>query len=70
MVDRLRPLRVPGAESVVQLVGGVGVPAVQAQANRLLVELAALVGASPTFVAGARAGGTSGDAPRTCWPIP
>ena len=49
VVDRLRPLRVPGAETVVQLVGGMGVPAVQTQANRLLVELAERVGASPRF---------------------
>jgi DNA-binding transcriptional regulator LsrR (DeoR family) len=49
VVDRLRPLRVPGAETVVQLVGGMGVPAVQTQANRLLGELAERVGASPRF---------------------
>ena len=40
VVDRLQPLRTSGADSVVQLVGGVGVPSVQAQANRLLGELA------------------------------
>jgi DNA-binding transcriptional regulator LsrR (DeoR family) len=50
VVDRLRPLRTSGADSVVQLVGGVGVASVQAQANRLLSELATLIGASPTFV--------------------
>jgi DNA-binding transcriptional regulator LsrR (DeoR family) len=50
VVDRLRPLRTAGADSVVQLVGGVGVASVQAQANRLLGELASLVGASPTYV--------------------
>ena len=50
VVDRLRPLRTSGADSVVQLLGGVGVASVQAQANRLLGELASLVGASPTFV--------------------
>jgi DNA-binding transcriptional regulator LsrR (DeoR family) len=49
VVDRLRPLRVPGAETVVQLVGGMGVQAVQTQANRLLGELAELIGASPRF---------------------
>ena len=43
----MRPLRLPGAETVVQLVGGIGVPAVQTQANRLLAELAELVGATP-----------------------
>lgn len=47
---RLWPLRTSGADAVVQLVGGVGMPAVQAQANRLLGELTGLVGASPTFV--------------------
>jgi DNA-binding transcriptional regulator LsrR (DeoR family) len=49
VVDRLRPLRVAGAETVVQLVGGMGMPSVQTQANRLLGELAELVGASPRF---------------------
>ncbi len=48
--DRMRPFRVPGADSVMQLVGGVGVAAVQAKANRLLDNLAQLIGASPTFV--------------------
>lgn len=50
VVDRLRPLRTSGADSVVQLVGGVGVASVQAQANRLLDELATLIGANPTYV--------------------
>lgn len=50
IVDRLRPLKTSGAETVVQLVGGLGVSTVQAEANRLLGELAALVGADPTFV--------------------
>ena len=50
VVDRLRPLRTSGADSVVQLVGGVGDASVQAQANRLLSELATVIGASPTFV--------------------
>ncbi|HVK34549.1 MAG TPA: sugar-binding domain-containing protein [Microlunatus sp.] len=50
VVDRLRPLRTSGADSVVQLVGGVGVAPVQAQANRLLEELATLIGASPIYV--------------------
>ena len=56
VVDRLQPLRTPGADSVVQLVGGVGVSSVQAQANRLLGELAKLIGASPTLRTGARTG--------------
>ena len=50
VVDRLRPLRTAGAESVIQLVGGVGASAVQVQANRLLDELATRIGARPSFV--------------------
>ncbi|MEU6799233.1 sugar-binding domain-containing protein, partial [Nonomuraea wenchangensis] len=50
VADRLRPLRVAGAERVVQLAGGVGEGAVQAKANRLLSHLAELVGAEPIYV--------------------
>ncbi|MEV4292605.1 sugar-binding transcriptional regulator [Nonomuraea bangladeshensis] len=50
VADRLRPLRVAGAERVVQLVGGVGERTVQAKANRLLGHLAELVGAEPIYV--------------------
>ncbi|HEY5783949.1 MAG TPA: sugar-binding transcriptional regulator [Microlunatus sp.] len=50
VADRLAPLRTSGADQVVQLVGGLGVASAQAQANRLLSELATLVGAAPTFV--------------------
>ncbi|RCK69652.1 sugar-binding transcriptional regulator [Desertihabitans brevis] len=50
VVDRLRQRRASGAESVVQLVGGIGAGAAQAQANRLLSEFAHLVGASPSYV--------------------
>jgi DNA-binding transcriptional regulator LsrR (DeoR family) len=50
VVDRLRPLRTAGADSVIQLVGGVGVASVQAEANRLLGELSQLVGAASTFI--------------------
>jgi DNA-binding transcriptional regulator LsrR (DeoR family) len=50
VVDRMRPFRVPGAESVVQLMGGVGNSSVQTQGNRLLTEFARLVGATATFV--------------------
>ena len=49
-VDRMQPLRLPGADSVIQLVGGFGAPSAQAQGNRLLTELARLVGATPIFV--------------------
>jgi DNA-binding transcriptional regulator LsrR (DeoR family) len=50
VVDRMRPLRVPGAESVIQLMGGIGNSSVQTQGNRLLTEFARLVGATATFV--------------------
>jgi len=50
VVDRLRPLRVPGADRVVQLVGGIGVTAVQGQANRLLGQLSDVIGAEPAYV--------------------
>ena len=50
VVDRMRPFRVPGADSVVQLMGGVGNSSVQTQGNRLLTEFARLVGATATFV--------------------
>ena len=49
-VDRMQPLRLPGAESVIQLVGGLGAASVQAEGNRLLSELAQLIGATPIFV--------------------
>jgi DNA-binding transcriptional regulator LsrR (DeoR family) len=50
VADRLRPLRVSGADNVIQLIGGMGVASAQAQANRLLGELAQLLGANATFV--------------------
>lgn len=49
-VDRMHPFRLSGAESVIQLVGGLGDPSAQTQSNRLLTELARLVGATPMFV--------------------
>ncbi|WP_371871398.1 sugar-binding transcriptional regulator [Phytohabitans rumicis] len=49
-VDRMHPFRLPGAESVIQLVGGLGDPSAQTQGNRLLTEMARLVGATPMFV--------------------
>ncbi|MEV6489733.1 sugar-binding domain-containing protein [Actinoplanes sp. NPDC051633] len=49
-VDRMHSLRLPGADSVIQLVGGFGAPSAQAAGNRLLTELARLIGASPIFV--------------------
>jgi DNA-binding transcriptional regulator LsrR (DeoR family) len=50
VVDRMRPFRVAGAESVIQLMGGIGNSSVQTQGNRLLTEFARLVGATATFV--------------------
>jgi DNA-binding transcriptional regulator LsrR (DeoR family) len=50
VVDRMRPFRLPGAESVIQLMGGFGSSSVQTQGNRLLTEFARFVGASATFV--------------------
>jgi DNA-binding transcriptional regulator LsrR (DeoR family) len=50
VVDKMRPLRVAGADSVIQLMGGFGNSSVQTQGNRLLTEFARLVGATATFV--------------------
>jgi DNA-binding transcriptional regulator LsrR (DeoR family) len=50
VVDRMRPFRLPGAESLIQLMGGFGSSSVQTQGNRLLTEFARLVGATATFV--------------------
>src|SRR4051794_4567125 len=50
VVNRMRPLRLPGADSVIQLMGGFGSSSVQTQGNRLLTEFARLVGATATFV--------------------
>ncbi len=36
VVDRMHPLRLAGADNVVQLIGGIGVSSAQARANRLL----------------------------------
>jgi DNA-binding transcriptional regulator LsrR (DeoR family) len=49
-VDRMRPFRISGADMVTQLQGGYGAASAQAQANRLLSELAEVVGAKPTFL--------------------
>lgn len=50
VVDRMRPLRLAGADNVVQLIGGLGVASAQARANRLLDDLAQILGANATFV--------------------
>jgi len=50
MVDRMRPFTVRGAADVVQLLGGVGVAEVQSHSNRLLGELARMLGAEAVYV--------------------
>lgn len=50
LVDRLRPMSSRGAEEVVQLLGGVGVPEVQNQAQRLVEAFARMLGAEPVYV--------------------
>jgi DNA-binding transcriptional regulator LsrR (DeoR family) len=49
-VEVMRPKRAQVAESVVQMVGGVGSPEVQMQATRLTGRLAEVTGAAPVFV--------------------
>ncbi len=49
-VDALRPSATRVAETVVQLVGGVGESRVQVDATRLLTRLAAATGAEPVFL--------------------
>lgn len=50
MVDRLRPFTSRGAVEVVQLLGGVGAPEAQSHSNRILGELARMLGAEPVYV--------------------
>ena len=50
MVDRMRPFTARGATEVVQLLGGVGAPEAQSHSNRLLGELARMLGAEPVYV--------------------
>jgi len=50
LVDHMRPFTTRGATEVVQLLGGIGVPEVQNQAQRLAGEFARMVGAEPVFV--------------------
>ncbi|MDN4483311.1 sugar-binding transcriptional regulator [Demequina lignilytica] len=49
-VESLRPSHQPVAQTVVQLVGGVGESRVQVDATRLLTRLAAATGAEPVFL--------------------
>ncbi|WP_231391761.1 sugar-binding transcriptional regulator [Arthrobacter sp. 35W] len=50
LVDRMRPFTVGGAAEVVQLLGGIGTPEVQNQAQRLAGEFARMLGAKPVYV--------------------
>jgi DNA-binding transcriptional regulator LsrR (DeoR family) len=50
MVNRMRDSRRPVADSVVQVIGGVGEPRAQVQATRLTEQLANLTGARPVFL--------------------
>ncbi len=50
MVNRLPHTKGPVANSVVQVIGGVGVPAAQVEATRLTERLANLTGATPVFL--------------------
>lgn len=50
MIDRMRPFTVRGATEVVQLLGGIGTPDVQNQAQRLVGEFARMLGAEPVYV--------------------
>lgn len=51
MVDNIRPLKRVAAESVVQILGGMGNPAVQAHATTLTSRLAKLTRATPLLLA-------------------
>lgn len=51
MVDRIHPLKRVAAERVVQILGGIGDPAVQAHATHLTVRLAQLTKAQPELLA-------------------
>jgi len=50
LVDRLRPFTQRGATEVVQLLGGVGAPEAQSHSNRILGELARMLGAEAVYV--------------------
>lgn len=50
MIDRMRPFTVRGATEVVQLLGGIGTPEVQNQAQRLVGEFAQMLAAEPVYV--------------------
>jgi len=50
MVDNIHPIKSPGADKVVQILGGMGNPSVQAHATNLTVRLAKLTGATPLLL--------------------
>jgi DNA-binding transcriptional regulator LsrR (DeoR family) len=50
MVDNIHPIKPPAAAQVVQILGGMGNPSVQAHATNLTVRLAKLTGASPSLL--------------------
>lgn len=50
VVQRLRPFTSPGAVEVVQLLGGIGSPAMQSHAHRLLEDFSRTLGAEPIYV--------------------
>lgn len=50
MVDRIHPLKHVAAERVVQTLGGIGNPAIQAHATHLTMRLAQLTGAQPDLL--------------------
>jgi DNA-binding transcriptional regulator LsrR (DeoR family) len=50
MVDNIHPIKSPGAEKVVQILGGMGNPSVQAHATNLTVRLAKLTRATPLLL--------------------
>lgn len=58
-VESMQPVKMQGADKVVQLMGGMGDPQGQVQATRLAARLAELTGATPLFV---RAPGLVGSA--------
>jgi DNA-binding transcriptional regulator LsrR (DeoR family) len=50
MVDNIHPVKPPGADKVVQILGGMGNPSVQAHATNLTVRLAKLTRATPLLL--------------------
>jgi DNA-binding transcriptional regulator LsrR (DeoR family) len=50
MVDNIHPIKAPGADKVVQILGGMGNPSVQAHATNLTVRLAKLTRATPVLL--------------------